>query len=1309
MEVIDEDTGSDYRMGRPPVFTRTPRDYPSQATGVVELEFPPEIHRTDEASIARVVLGRSIPTLLGTAVVLFATTQSALYAVLAMPVAMAVAAYSYWEEQDKYRTRLERAVTEYQDRLAGWHANLRDLGQAQRTSSLVANPDLAECQRRVQERSTRLWERGPTDADFLHLRIGIGDVPPSFSIKPPQKLRSTGAYPPQLATLAGRADTLVEEFRSIDGCAVLVPLDASIGGTAIVGREPVREASARSAILQLATHHAPTDVKVAVVMSPDQIERWDWVRWLPHVWSEDQSRRYIATTPDETRKLLEEIHTLGARAAGEQAGPGNLARPVPGFVVLIADPQLIQGQAAAWFNPLLKSLVTPDSRSGMAIAQSIVLVESADRVPRECGAIVHLELDEPYLEIVGPPRTAQRFVPDSTSVPDADDFARTLAAVRYLRPKTVAILPDAASLFETLGIERPSDLDLQSAWKRVGSLDHITAPVGLLEDGRGLAFSLGEKGLGHHGLVAGTTGSGKSELLQSIVAALATRYSPEYLSFILVDFKGGAMARPFRDLPHLAGTISNLDKHMTRRVLTTLRAENERRQHVLFQAGVDKIDEYQERYRQGRVETPLPRLVIVVDEFAELRRSEPEFLERFVQIAAVGRSLGVHLILATQKPSGIVTDQIRANTSYYLCLRVQSAEDSKEMLKIPDAALIPYALPGRCYLRVGEAESLRIFQSAFAGARFEPEPQSLAQVSIVALDGTRRKGAEIAIAQQLSSTPSPSQVEALVEHIARFARDAGVAHAPTLWAPPLPEEVSIQRVTGEESVDEAAPQLLAPVIGLLDDPEHFRQPTFAIPFEEKGHVAIFGSPGSGKTIFLQTLVTSLAVGYAVDRVHIYLLEFGGYRLRQLGRFPHVGAVILPDEDERVRRLAQFVVQMVDARSALVADAGSPNLADYRKSHSAAPPDIVIVINNYREFLDRYPDQAEQLTRVAGRSASAGVYFVIANNNALPHRVASAVSTSIALELNDSTEYASLVGRRPHDVLPASGIPGRGLVNTSPVLELQIATPGDLSEGNKLFESLADQIRQKWDTTSLPAPIAVLPEIVIAEDLSEASLRSPRSVTVGMLYETLEPLEISLEDGPHFVVAGPRRSGKTTLLDTLVHSLLENDVEEWNVIQMCLGSASGLCRQQIPLQRLSRIGSNEDLATTLASLGDDRRETAIMIDDFDTFKLHCNDANKSALESLLRSPGGDRVHLIVSGPVSEFASGFDPFVRLLKSSESTFLLGTTDFGDVSAFGAKITSAEAGARLNPGRGFFIRKREKHLFQTAIRRELQQSHAG
>ncbi|MCC6943960.1 MAG: hypothetical protein IT335_05245, partial [Thermomicrobiales bacterium] len=632
--------------------------------------------------------------------------------------------------------------------------------------------------------------------------------------------------------------------------------------------------------------------------------------------------------------------------------------------MVVADPDMFHGRAASWFNPMLQLLMSTDQERKTPMARPIVLVESADRVPRDIGAIVHLgTADGNLLEVVGPPRQIKSFEPDFTTIEEADTVARNMAAIRYLRPIRDAGLPEKATLFESLRIERPGDLDCQSAWGKMGPLDRLTAPIGLLEDGSQMEFSLGEKGFGYHGLVAGTTGSGKSELLQSIVAALATRYSPEYLSFILVDFKGGAMARPFRNLPHLAGTISNLDKHMTRRVLTTLRAENERRQRVLVDAGVNKIDEYQELYRLGKVAEPLPRIVIVVDEFAELKRSEPEFLDRFVQIAALGRSLGLHLILATQKPSGIVTDQIRANTSYYLCLRVQSAEDSKEMLKVPDAALVPNSLPGRCYLRVGEAESLRVFQSAYAGAKFKPAAHSSRtmshQVHRVALDGSRHRGAEIAaevprVSPSGDSSPL-SQLEVLVDYIAETAKNSGLASTPSLWTPPLPEHMlleDLKSATIEEPGSLASggdQQSLSPVIGRIDDPANFAQQPYALPIGEKGHVAIYGAPGTGKTTLLQTLVTSLSLGYPVDRVNIYVLDFGGYRLKSLADLPHVGAVVLPDEDERVNRLTRFLVRTVDDRNALIAGAGTPSLSKYRALHSDAPPDVVVVINNYREF------------------------------------------------------------------------------------------------------------------------------------------------------------------------------------------------------------------------------------------------------------------------------------------------------------------------------------------------------------------------
>ncbi len=634
------------------------------------------------------------------------------YALLMLPMMLVTSLgtlYQHGEERRKYGRQTQRRDSAYRGYLDERRALLAAMQEQQRRASLLPNPPLTECRARIERADRRLWERSPRDPDFLDLRLGMGRPPLLVSVRPPAE--------PQIALepdrLLAEGQALARAFAQVDGSAVTLPL-ARVGSAGLVGPRPAAQQALRALLLSLATHHAPNDVKIVLTFPESERAEWDWLRWLPHTWDNDRNRRFISSTPTATQQLLGDLGTV-LRRRSSRVQDGDAGTEEHSFVFVFADPDLLTGSEAARFGPLLQTILSQGAKVG---AYAIVLADRPEAVRKECGAIVELTGASGRLRIIGPPPVESVFTPDEIDVRTADQFARTFAPLRLPRLGGSTDLPAMVPLLDLLGSHRIEELPILDRWQQSEPFRSLATPIGVLAGGDWLEVDIHERGHGPHGLAAGTTGSGKSELLQTLIVSLAVHYHPHELAFVLIDYKGGGMANFFRELPHVIGIITNLGGNLTRRALATLQAELRRRQRLFDQAGVNNIDDYLKRYRNGQSSEPLPHVAIIADEFAELAQNQPEFLAELMSAVRVGRSLGVHLLLATQKPAGVVNDQITSNTRYRLCLRVVQREDSMEMLGRPDAAEIRQ--PGRAYFQVGINEVYELFQAAWGGAVRRP-------------------------------------------------------------------------------------------------------------------------------------------------------------------------------------------------------------------------------------------------------------------------------------------------------------------------------------------------------------------------------------------------------------------------------------------------------------------------------------------------------------------------------------------------------------------------------------------------------------
>ncbi|WP_442950390.1 type VII secretion protein EssC [Paenibacillus sp. DMB20] len=824
-------------------------------------------------------------------------------------------------------------------------------------------------------------------------------------------------------------------------------------------------------------------------------------------------------------------------------------------------------------------------------------------------------------------------------------------------------------------------------------------------------------GHGPHGLIAGTTGSGKSEVIQSIVASLAAEFHPHDLAFMLIDYKGGGMSNTFLHLPHVVGTITNLDNNLIERAKISLKAELVRRQKILNDAGnLQHIDEYYKLLR-GRHGEPLPHLVIIIDEFAQLKKDQPEFMDELISIAAIGRTLGVHLILATQKPAGVVDDKIWSNSRFRICLRVQSEGDSRDMLKIPNAAWINK--PGRGYFQVGSDEVFEEMQFAWSGAPYieKQDSEGLINIKEVRLNGKMEPMLMPSHPSGAHREEMPKQLQVFIDRLADIAREEGIERLQGPWLPPLPEVLDLDEILAEETEGSAAVFGDAPLTayaGMLDDLPNQCQRPLKLNLEQ-GHWAVYGMPGLGKTTFIQTMLMSLAVRYSPDQWHGYLVDMGRM-MRDFSGLPHIGGVMNAEEEDRIKRLFRFLTKTAGIRKDMIADAGVKTIAAYRRSMSINVPQLVIVIDGYLNFRNSYPDENDMLEYLLREGGSLGITFVITANRIsdMFEKVRSNISHAVSFELADPADYYYAVGRPSR--APSQLPPGRGLVKGQvPPMEFQTALPAPgQDEGQRSAElrSLIQRISASWSGERAPS-INPLPEKISLSELlrmdqpyEQVSGAGRFQVPVGLSTDDLSPFLVNLEEGPHFIVASPMEGGKTSFLLSWMLSLaLHASPEELEIytVDTRYGS-SGLSRlRHLPHVR-GHAESEEELAPLIAGLYEkvqnrtkEGNDSAIIlfIDDADVMSKQLNDFTiKDQLSSIVRLGRDRKVHVVLSGVPADFPTfGVDWFTDV-KASQSGFLFGTLDSNDLSFFRipfSESANSPGGLKLlPPGQGYYVKRK-------------------
>ncbi len=1204
-------------------------------------------------------------------------------------------------QADAYRQALEQKRGE-----------LETARREQQRIRLAVDPDLPALLARARQRDPRLWERRPADADFMCPRLGLGAQLSTVTVHAPHP----DLPDPRLA----EAQALERDYRLVPH----VPLSADLrdGPLALAAPPAERHDLARALLLHLVVHHSPDELHLLAV--GETAAEWSWLRWLPHTHAlhlagEAAGRRELL------KLLLDELHRRQNRL--HNLPPGEPPPAWPWLLLLVDD------VAAVRDDPALHLLLSPAGRALSVTA--LLLVERIAQAPNGCHAVAELQPDGALLySVAGVGGSTFVCQPDRAGADDAERVARSLAPLRVetLRPQDN--LPDSVRLLDVLGIDDLDAWDAAAHWQPHGAARRVT--VGLRRGNQPLELDLDASGHGPHGLVAGTTGSGKSELLQTLVVALALAHHPYDLGFVLVDFKGGGAFAALVDLPHTQGLVTDLSGGLAERALVALRAELDRRKRLFSAAGVNEIARYQALTWQGRSGEPLPRLVVIVDEFAELLDEAPDFIDGLIGVARVGRSLGLHLILATQSPAGVVSQQIWANARLRICLRVESRQESMDMLHRPDAADLP-RLPGRGYLQVGNNEIFELFQAArVAGCTPSPgaaAAQATAAGAIVRLEPDGRR--TVLLDERSEATAPaiacwPSDAERVVRALVRAAGALALRKLPAPWLPPLPDHLALPRLLADLGRggwdgqgwrgDGGRPWLCA-VLGLLDDPAQQRQPALEVELaQQDGHLIVVGAPGAGKGLLARTLVVSLVRAHPPAELHVYLLACEGQALNVLEGLPHVGGLFTSADGERVPRLLRRLLDALDERKQRCAEAGADSLPRLHELQPGAPAAILVVLYGLAEFRAAFPDEVLALTRLVREGGPYGIHcLLLASRPAdVPAALSAVVARRLALRLADAADYGLVLGTGVRWAREQRTPVGRGWFGR-PALEFQVAAPGqEMDELAQIAElqQLAGQMNRAW-TGPRAGRVEALPAVVPLGELLARAALPPAALAVPLGLDALrgQPVWVDLAaGGAGWLVAGTVQSGKTTLLWAWVLALAGRCAPQQVQFALVAGRRDSLG----PLEGLPHVrvysrtaeefrreglpwleGEIERRVGLAASELAVQPRLVVVLDDYDELvnAVGNDPAVQRGLTALGRRGVEVRLSVMASGPLPGLGVGFnDPLVRQLKGGRSGFLLRVLDASEPNVLGVRLRAA-TGVQP-PGRGYWVCGGVEELLQVA-----------
>ena len=958
-----------------------------------------------------------------------------------------------------------------------------------------------ECKKIILNKETRLWERNIEDFDFLTVRLGIGNVPLEADIEYPED-----SFKMEDDNLLEILHDVTNKSKMLKGAPIVYSMAEKNISALISKNNDELMNMLKSLLMQLITFHSYEDLKLIFFVSDRK--KWEFAKMLPHIWDDTRTVRFFSDDYSEIERISKYLEDVWKSRTNEDNvyNSRDYKSYSPYYLIITDDYKKIED--IKFINQVLES----KNNTGFSI---LFVAKDWVQLPNECKTFVtfegnHGKIFESRLE-EGQQREFNIHFPEEYLFDEVSESLSNIPIKYSSSAKNE--LPSVYPFLEMFDVGNIEQLNIEQRWKNSDATMSLKTPIGIDYTGRKIYLDVHEKYHGPHGLIAGSTGSGKSEFIITYILSLAINYHPDDVSFVLIDYKGGGLAGAFQKknlkLPHLVGTITNIDKIGLQRSLASIESELRRRQIAFNEArnmtdeGTIDIYKYQKLYHDGIVKEPIPHLFIICDEFAELKQQQEEFMDELMSVSRIGRSLGIHLILATQKPAGIVNEQIRSNSRFGICLKVQTTEDSRDVISKPDAAYLKGQ--GQFYIQVGNDEYFTLGQSAWTGAQYIPSDIVKKKVdnSVEIISDTGNIIKHLDNNVHKNDKVYGEQLTKIVQYLAKLAEREKIQKN-NLWLDSIPETIFIQDLRKKYNVQNNKNI----IIGEYDDPTNQRQDTVELGLLKGENVVVYGSADSGKETLIGTIVYELLNNYDSGRVWTYLLDFGSESLKIFKDAPHVGDVILMSESEKIERFFEMINKEIKDRKTLLSNYNG-DFDLYNEKSEKKLPNIVIIINNYEGFNEmfdlKYDDSLLSLTR-EGSNLGISFVFTVSSCSDMRYRLTQNFKQKIALRVNNEDDYYNIyenVGKkRPSDLF------GRGLVSVDGnVYEFQTAKTCEPEAYNVFIRDFINELKERNKVQAKRVP--VLPNRITLEEIKD-NLKSLQKLPLGIYKDSLKLCEYNLE-------------------------------------------------------------------------------------------------------------------------------------------------------------------------------------------------------
>lgn len=1177
-----------------PKFTRNARVKIVPSNDTIEILDPPELPEKPKGSIFMrllpslgMMVSAAVMAMLGSITMIIFSGISGVMSIVTAVITLKAGNKEYNQSvasrEKKYTSYIERKRQEIESCRKDEQLVLDEIYISQELE-----------QQKLRSFSPDLFDRTNQDEDFLCVRLGSGEVAAKRLIK--YKKHERMEFSDSLQVLP---EQISSEYKYIDNAPIVCDFKkADVVG--VIGNEKNRYSIFKNILLDICARHYHTDVQIFLVVESKHAEQFKWMRFLPYLENSATGTRNIVCDDESKNLVFEYLYK-------ELNWREQYKTYKTNFVVFFYDEYGFKS------HPISK-FVNNSKELGVTF---VFFADQKSDIPLGCDYIINAvdNITGTLVETANRDHTS-KFTYTNVSDKDFASVVKMLAPIYTEEISLEGTLTKNISLFELLNIIAVDDIDLENRWNTSRVFKSMSAPLGVSKTGI-VNLDLHDKAHGPHGLVAGTTGSGKSEILQTYILSMATLYHPYEVGFVIIDFKGGGMVNQFKNLPHLLGAITNIDGKQINRSLMSIKAELEKRQRLFAEVEVNHIDKYIQKFKDGEATVPLPHLILIVDEFAELKAEQPEFMKELISAARIGRSLGVHLILATQKPSGQVNEQIWSNSRFKLCLKVQSQEDSNEVLKSPLAAEIKEA--GRAYLQVGNNEIFELFQSAYSGSpeRMEDAGSRINEFALYDISLSGKKKPIYVQKRKKEAGNSRTQLEAIVDYVHDYCEKKAISKLSDICLPPLPgvlKYVDLPKSSKEPGV--------CVRLGMYDDPSNQYQGEISINLSED-NLIIVGSAQYGKTNTLQTIIRDLVENYSSNQVNVYILDFGSMILKNLEKLKHIGGVIISSEEERVINLFKMLTCELAHRKERLATEGVSSFVSYLDAGFTDLPQIVLMIDNLTALQQLYPSESELLLNLCREGNTVGISIIVANSqtNGIGFKYLSNFAQRIAFFCNDSGEYTSLFDRMR---IAPDNLPGRVLVDINhQIMEGQIflAFEGEREiDRVTTMRSYAVDINEH-NSGSPAKPIPVVPEIVTIASLKAQHpelCQAAYQIPFGMNYADMRIEYLNLLQNGVVGILGREEGGKTNFV----------------------------------LNVLSVIQSNIFSNLTKAYIFDDSRHKLESVNEYGCVETYTTDISvaKSMIEEIHSTLSERKLNISTSGANITQALSSEPLLLLVISGQ-----------------------------------------------------------